>query len=60
MEYIVQYTDGNGNWVTIAPIKRGRSCRPYRFSTRDLAEDFLRKIYSRSFELGKARAIRTL
>lgn len=59
MEYIVQHADGNDNWVTLAPIKRGRSGRPYRFSTQVLAEDFLRKFYPRSFAGGRAQAVQS-
>ena len=57
MEYIVQHADGNDNWLTLTPIKRGRSGRPYRFSTQVLAEDFLRKFYPRSVSAGRARAV---
>ncbi|NCA17784.1 MAG: hypothetical protein EBS90_12210 [Betaproteobacteria bacterium] len=59
MEYIVQHSDGNDNWITLAPVKRGRSCRPYRFSTKPLAEDFLRKFYPKSFAGGRARAVQS-
>ena len=57
--YIIQHMDGNDNWITLAPIKRGRSGRPYRFSTLTFAVEFLRKFYPRSFAAGRARAVQS-
>ena len=57
--YIVQHMDGNDNWLTLAPIKRGRSARPYRFSTLTLAVEFLRKFYPVSLDTGRARAVQS-
>jgi hypothetical protein len=59
MEYIIQHMDGNDNWITLAPIKRGRSARPYRFSTLTLAVEFLRKFYPVSLDTGRARAVQS-